>query len=580
MSQPRKEVVWSIRRKLFKLSSDNIYEVARDIASDAKEIDQLDEEGCMDYIIAFMKSEDLLGKEDEGLSSLMMLNDVICRMIEEESPADIMPHVPSTSPTPSPSDHTSPPPNPQTNMVMPPNPHPIPLDNITPPGHTSPPSNPQINSTTMQPHSHSNPPDHVTTQPGEELRKMYEELGRKLRQFEATAAPPAPTHIHQGGTVSFPAPQSTPERMVPLKDLPYLQRREFKVHGGQVGDQSSEISYNSISKQIDEGLKEGFGEAEVVRGVLRIIKPGTFKDMLSNKDELAVPELKVFLRSHLGEKATTQMFQELMCARQAEQESPQQFLYRMIGLKQRLLFQSRQANTDICYDPKTIQGVFLNTIYQGLGAKHADLRQRLRPLVSDSQVTDEEILGQMTKMISDENEHQRRLGQLPRQKNTQAHSSKVETEDGQKDDKPRHTTAVDKNLQTIQQLSAQVETLTQMVATLMDAQASNTQVSHSLPQTQTYHPFQPPPSHTPPKPSPPQQFPNHAPQSTFQARGRAGRCPKCTEQNLQECTHCFVCGETGHRAVGCLKRTRFQGNETRSLPRDSQRPVPNSSPSQ
>lgn len=285
------------------------------------------------------------------------------------------------------------------------------------------------------------------------------------------------------------------------------------------------------------------------------------------------------------------MFQELMCARQAEQESPQQFLYRMIGLKQRLLFQSKQASTDISYDPKTIQEVFLNTVYQGLGAKHTDLRQRLRPLVSNNQVTDEEILGQMTKMISDENEHQRRLGQLPRQKSSHAHSAKVET-DGQSNDKSRGSAADDKNLQTIQQLSAQVETLTQMVATLMCRQVSSNQMGHSLPpltqiqpQTTSYRHFHSTSNHTPPLPQPVcpsshpssqhlfQPSPNADPQSSFQARRRIVRCSKCTEEDQQECNHCFACGEAGHQAVGCVKRTRFQGNEIRSLSRDRQRPV-------
>ncbi|KAK0135133.1 hypothetical protein N1851_029046 [Merluccius polli] len=122
----------------------------------------------------------------------------------------------------------------------------------------------------------------------------------------------------------------------------------------------------------------------------------------------------------------------------------------MIGLKQKLLFQSRQASTDISYDHKTIQEVFLHTIYQGLGTKHAGLRQRLRPLISTSQVTDEEILRQVMKIISDENEHQRRLGQPPRQKATQAHSAKVETGDGNNNDKSQDTASDNKKLQTIQ----------------------------------------------------------------------------------------------------------------------------------
>lgn len=331
--------------------------------------------------------------------------------------------------------------------------------------------------------------------------------------------------------------------------------------------------------------------------MLRISKPGTFKDMLSNKEDLAVPELKVFLRSHLGEKATTQMFQELMCARQAEQMSPQQFLYRMIGLKQRLLFQSKQASTDISYHLKTIQEVFLNTVYQGLRAKHADLRQRLRTLVSNIQVTDEETLGQMTKMISDEDEHQRRLGQPLRLKPSHAHSAMVGA-DGQNDDKPRGPVA-DKHLQTIQQLSAQVETLTQIVATLKDYQVSSSQVTPSLPllapqqpQTTSYRHFHSSSNNNPPLPTPVhpsfflssphllQPSPNSGPQSSFQARQRIVRCPRCNEEGRQECNHCFACGEAGHRAVGCVKRTRFQGNETRSLTRDSKRPVHSLSPNQ
>lgn len=118
-----------------------------------------------------------------------------------------------------------------------------------------------------------------------------------------------------------------------------------------------------------------------------------------------------------------------MCTRQADQELPQQFLYWMIGLKKKLIFQSRQASADISNDSKTIQEVFLHTIYQGLGTKHVDLRQRLTPLTSNNQATDEEILRQVIKIINEENEHQRRLGQTPRQKTTQVHSAKVETGD-------------------------------------------------------------------------------------------------------------------------------------------------------
>lgn len=38
-----------------------------------------------------------------------------------------------------------------------------------------------------------------------------------------------------------------------------------------------------------------FSDSEIVRAVLRIIKPGNFKDMLMNKDDVSVEELKGFI---------------------------------------------------------------------------------------------------------------------------------------------------------------------------------------------------------------------------------------------------------------------------------------------
>ncbi len=184
--------------------------------------------------------------------------------------------------------------------------------------------------------------------------------------------------------------------MVSVRDFSFLQRKEFKVHGGQVEDSASDISYHGLCKQIDEGLKAKHTEGEVIQGVLRIIKPGQFKDMPINKDDLTFCELKSFMRSHLSENSEnsgSELFQELMSTKQHEHESPQQFLYRMIGLKQKVMFASRQNYMDIEYEPRTIQNVFLRTIHQGFLPKYSDVRSELKPLLSDYTVSDEALTG-------------------------------------------------------------------------------------------------------------------------------------------------------------------------------------------
>ncbi len=58
-------------------------------------------------------------------------------------------------------------------------------------------------------------------------------------------------------------------------------------------------------------------------------------------------ELKGLLQSHKGDKSITEMFQNVMCARQGENENPQQFHYRVIGLKQKIQFASKHSTSDI-----------------------------------------------------------------------------------------------------------------------------------------------------------------------------------------------------------------------------------------
>lgn len=77
---------------------------------------------------------------------------------------------------------------------------------------------------------------------------------------------------------------------------------------------------------MDAGLRENFYDTDIVRGVIRIIEHGIFKDMAINKDDMMVNELKGFLQSHVGDQSSTELFQELMCTNQCDHETPQQFL--------------------------------------------------------------------------------------------------------------------------------------------------------------------------------------------------------------------------------------------------------------
>ncbi len=100
------------------------------------------------------------------------------------------------------------------------------------------------------------------------------------------------SYIHVNSNNVDRTSQGITEKVVSLRDISCLQCREFKIQGGQIGDYASDITYASVCRQIDDGVKENFSEAKLVRGILGKIKPDNFKEMIMNKEDMTVAELK------------------------------------------------------------------------------------------------------------------------------------------------------------------------------------------------------------------------------------------------------------------------------------------------
>lgn len=538
----RKKLIWTVKKGLFRLSAEELLQITsavpRTSDQDPAKLNKHDEEGCIDYVCSYMESAVLLELEDEGISQLLFLKDMIGEIIHSRKQAEF--------PAEGEEDGTV------SDANVSPS---LPSDVV----HIS----THVTGTHTETTTTDSASQHVALE--SQLNKLlssYDELCQKLKLDNASRTPhiantqPTDNDCNQSYSshvMQLPCSNAdqhstnTTESMIALKDLPLLQRKEYKIHGGQIGDNTSEISYSNISKQIDQGLKEKHTEDEITRAVFRIIKPGNFKDMLASKDEMTIVELKSFLQSHLGEKSSTELFQELMNAKQHEHETPQQFLYRVMGLKQKVIFTSRQTDSDIKYEARTAQNVFLRTVYQGLSEKHDDIRRELRTLLSDPTVTDEALLRQVTKTTSEESERKRRLGRSTRPKLAHAQSSEVNTSEVNKGKCNADTNAKD---ELIHQLSAQVQALTQAVSSLQ----SNVTAAAKPPTSE-------------PQPQCTCQCSNK--QSRQLRKERPYGCPNCITSGRTNCNHCFACGEEGHRAVGCLKRPKPQGNAYRSWQRDN-----------
>ncbi len=383
----RRVLVFKIQKKLSDLSLIQLQTVASSI-DDGREtyhVADLSEPELYDLIVDYIRSEKLKAAEDEGMSQLLLLFDLLNDVLSASDtraaePGNVAPVLMGDSPTHHQGHTTS-----DDDEV-----------------HTSP--------SHMDRDTHTQP---LHMDRNTHTQRLHMDRDTRMRSFQgrdASSIAGVPSHIGAAALGRMNSSSNISDHVVKLSDVSaLLPRREFKLHGGQISDAGSDISYNSLSKQMDEGLQEGFSESEIIRTVLKITKPGTFREMLSNKEDLTVEGLKRFLRSHIRDKNVTELFQELSNARQQDRESPQQFLYRVMGLKQRVIFESQQPGVDFSYDKKLVQGTFLHTIYQGLNEKNSYVRHDLKPFLSDMQVSDDFLLEQVTKSTSEEEGRLKRL---------------------------------------------------------------------------------------------------------------------------------------------------------------------------
>ena len=73
----------------------------------------------------------------------------------------------------------------------------------------------------------------------------------------------------------------------------------------------------------------------------------------------------------------TDMYHLLSSAVQEVEETPQDFLVRLLDLRQKVLFASPEAGSDLQYDPKLVQYTFLHSLLTGL--QNDSIKMEIKP---------------------------------------------------------------------------------------------------------------------------------------------------------------------------------------------------------
>ena len=195
-------------------------------------------------------------------------------------------------------------------------------------------------------------------------------------------------------------------------DIAKAFKRDFKIFGTISGESHKDgLSFVSLVRQIDTGIKSGYKETEIIEAVIRAVSPSLkLRSYLEMMSELSLSRLKQILRAHFKEKSATEIYQELAQLCQGPKESAQDFLIRAMNLRQQVIFSSQTVDSTVKYEPSLVQSLFIHVVETGL--QQESIRAKLRPLLEKPSVNDEELMDRVNLAVSAETERQNKMGVL------------------------------------------------------------------------------------------------------------------------------------------------------------------------
>ncbi|XP_028251810.1 uncharacterized protein LOC114427792 [Parambassis ranga] len=361
----------------------------------------------------------------------------------------------------------------------------------------------------------------------DELRGEVKALGEKLKITDA-------------------APSSVPNQLPP-KVPEVTIRREFRICG-QIGEggQRDRLSYTNLLHQMENGLRKGHSESEIIEAVIRAISPGLkLRDMLEIKSDLTLSQLKTILKGHYREDDTSDLYQKLININQGPKESAQDFLFRAIELKDRLLYASRGKEEEH-YSAHLVKKKFLRTVDTGL--LNDNIKFQIKPFLDNPDVADETLIERLNEAANLEAE---RLNKLKRNSTKPPKINELLTPNeprGSSQVPPvQHPAPAKENTKVapappemhalVKELKTEVAEVKQMVLATL-----NTRKSQTFKRT-----------------------------ADGVGSWRRKGCRACQNNGEGDCcTHCFKCGQAGHISRGCRASHLLQGNIEGPLPWDQQ----------
>jgi len=292
-------------------------------------------------------------------------------------------------------------------------------------------------------------------------------------------------------------------------------RKDFKFNGRIAEGQSSDsTSYISFMRQVQAALKKGYAELEIIDGVIRAIQPSCkLRGYLEGRESLNLATLQKIIRTFYKERSSTELYQLLCNLVQEKRETPQDFIYRALDLRQKIIFASREST--FAYDAALVEEQFKHAIATGL--RDDQLRTEVQPLLKIYASDEELVQG----LMEAHQQLEERRGKISEGRNVKSVSAEHED-----------NTLVN----AVQALRIELNEIKESMGRQDHSNRGQKIIKEREGAGSGYDPHS-------------------------SARRRRNACKECVENNVQRCFHCFHCGSAEHYKAYCPTRQFGQGRK-------------------
>ncbi len=260
----------------------------------------------------------------------------------------------------------------------------------------------------------------VFTQINEEIEKMLEpkkpdvKLEIHLEQSKTTTAGGGGSRMSRQEEIlkqmadEEEAKLNTPSRVGKKLEFTKLKLKEFKICGGSIGaaDTAGSVDWNSLQYQIKEGLELGYGKREIMSGVIKAIKTGSsLRKYFEGKSSLSWESFMGILKAHCNVVTASALLDKMGVSYQEPSENALDYVLRMMNLRDTVM-ESRTADDPI--GTPHIKKKFTRALDVGL--RSPTVRLELKPVIFDVGVTDDDLVEEVTKVMSRKTESDKKLG--------------------------------------------------------------------------------------------------------------------------------------------------------------------------